>query len=194
ATGMDALSHNLEAFCATSYHPMAEGIALEGIRLIKDYLPIAVTQGDNLEARTQMLVASSMGATAFQRGLGGMHAIAHTLGALYDKHHGLLNAILMPYVLAANRCAIEDKITNLARYLNLDNPSFDTFMTWILDLRTELKIPHTLAEIDITIEEAQRVGEMAVADPSAGGNPIQFSAAEYSRIFTDAVMGRLTES
>ncbi|UXI04336.1 iron-containing alcohol dehydrogenase [Photobacterium sp. TY1-4] len=194
ATGMDALSHNLEAFCATSYHPMAEGIALEGIRLIKDYLPIAVTQGDNLEARTQMLVASSMGATAFQRGLGGMHAIAHTLGALYNKHHGLLNAILMPYVLVANRSVIEDKITNLARYLNLDNPGFDSFMTWILDLRAELKIPHTLAEIDITIEEAQRVGEMAVADPSAGGNPIQFSAAEYSRIFTDAVMGRLTES
>lgn len=194
ATGMDALSHNLEAFCATSYHPMAEGIALEGIRLIKDYLPVAVTQGDNLEARTQMLVASSMGATAFQRGLGGMHAIAHTLGALYDKHHGLLNAILMPYVLEANRSVIEDKITNLARYLNLDNPGFDAFMTWILNLRAELNIPHTLAEIDITIEEAQRVGEMAVADPSAGGNPIQFSAAEYSRIFTDAVMGRLNDS
>lgn len=194
ATGMDALSHNLEAFCATSYHPMAEGIALEGIRLIKHYLPEAIENGGNIEARTQMLVASSMGATAFQRGLGGMHAIAHTLGALYDKHHGLLNAILMPYVLQANRVAIEDKITNLARYLDLPEPGFDAFMTWILDFRQAMNIPHTLADIDITLEDAQRVGEMAVADPSAGGNPIAFSADVYSRIFTDAVIGRLSES
>lgn len=194
ATGMDALSHNLEAFCATSYHPMAEGIALEGIRLIKHYLPEAVENGGNIEARTQMLVASSMGATAFQRGLGGMHAIAHTLGALYDKHHGLLNAILMPYVLQANRVAIEDKITNLARYLDLPEPGFDAFMTWILDFRQAMNIPHTLADIDITLEDAQRVGEMAVADPSAGGNPVAFSADVYSRIFTDAVIGRLNES
>ncbi|MDO6708759.1 iron-containing alcohol dehydrogenase [Photobacterium sp. 1_MG-2023] len=192
ATGMDALSHNLEAYCATSYHPMAEGIALEGIRLIKTYLPQAVAQGDDLEARTQMLVASSMGATAFQRGLGGMHAIAHTLGALYNKHHGLLNAILMPYVLVANRSVIEDKITHLARYLDLPEPGFDSFLNWILDFRAALNIPHTLAEIDITVEEAGRVGEMAVQDPSAGGNPIAFSAAVYSQIFVDAVTGRLT--
>ncbi|GAB6260963.1 iron-containing alcohol dehydrogenase [Photobacterium sp. CCB-ST2H9] len=191
ATGMDALSHNLEAFCAPGYHPMAEGIALEGIRLIKTYLPQAVANGEDIEARTQMLVASSMGATAFQRGLGGMHAIAHTLGALYDKHHGLLNAILMPYVLAANRHAIEDRITDLARYLDLPEPGFDAFLHWVLDFRAELKIPQTLAEIDITIEEAQRVGEMAVQDPSAGGNPVAFSAEEYSQIFVDAVTGRL---
>ncbi|MBD8513498.1 iron-containing alcohol dehydrogenase [Photobacterium sp. CAU 1568] len=193
ATGMDALSHNLEAYCANGYHPMAEGIALEGIRLIKAYLPQAVADGSNLEARTQMLVASSMGATAFQRGLGGMHAIAHTLGALYDKHHGLLNAILMPYVLVANRSAIEDKLTHLARYLDLPEPGFDAFLTWILDFRAALQIPHTLADIDITVEEAQRVGRMAVQDPSAGGNPVALSAEQYSRIFVDAVTGRLPQ-
>ncbi|WP_311567348.1 iron-containing alcohol dehydrogenase [Photobacterium arenosum] len=193
ATGMDALSHNLEAYCANGYHPMAEGIALEGIRLIKAYLPQAVADGSNLEARTQMLVASSMGATAFQRGLGGMHAIAHTLGALYDKHHGLLNAILMPYVLVANRSVIEDKLTHLARYLDLPEPGFDAFLTWILDFRAALQIPHTLADIDITVEEAQRVGRMAVQDPSAGGNPVALSAEQYSRIFVDAVTGRLPQ-
>ncbi|NAW88561.1 iron-containing alcohol dehydrogenase [Photobacterium halotolerans] len=193
ATGMDALSHNLEAYCANGYHPMAEGIALEGIRLIKVYLPQAVADGSNLEARTQMLVASSMGATAFQRGLGGMHAIAHTLGALYDKHHGLLNAILMPYVLVANRSAIEDKLTHLARYLDLPEPGFDAFLTWVLDFRAALQIPHTLADIDITVEEAQRVGSMAVQDPSAGGNPVALSAEQYSRIFVDAVTGRLPQ-
>ncbi|MDO6582274.1 iron-containing alcohol dehydrogenase [Photobacterium sp. 2_MG-2023] len=193
ATGMDALSHNLEAYCANGYHPMAEGIALEGIRLIKAYLPQAVADGSNLEARTQMLVASSMGATAFQRGLGGMHAIAHTLGALYDKHHGLLNAILMPYVLVANRSAIEDKLTHLARYLDLPEPGFDAFLTWVLDFRAALQIPHTLADIDITVEEAQRVGRMAVQDPSAGGNPVALSAEQYSRIFVDAVTGRLPQ-
>ncbi|MGF1742479.1 iron-containing alcohol dehydrogenase [Vibrio profundum] len=194
ATGMDALSHNLEAFCATSYHPMAEGIALEGVRLVKEYLPQAVENGDDLTARTQMLVASTMGATAFQRGLGGMHAIAHTLGALYDKHHGLLNAILMPYVLLANKSAIDDKMTHLARYLDLPEPSFDSLLDWVLELRTQLDIPNTLADINITIEDAQHVGSMSVVDPSAGGNPIEFSAQQYSAIFVDAVVGRLSRT
>ena len=145
ATGMDALSHSLEAYCSPFYHPMAEGIAMEGIRLIKDYLPLAVENGHDLEARTQMLVASSMGATAFQKGLGGMHAIAHSLGGIYGAHHGLLNAILMPYIVKANRTQIEEKIERLAHYLNLNKTDFNGFMNWILEMRNQLNIPHTLA-------------------------------------------------
>lgn len=191
ATGMDALSHNLEALCSPFYHPMAEGIAVEGIRLVKEYLPKAVSDGTDIEARTQMLVCSSMGATAFQKGLGGMHALAHPLGALYDAHHGMLNAILMPYVLHANRAEIEVRIERLARYLGLSDTSFKGFLGWILGLRQELGIPHTLAEIDIPDTDAEKIGILATEDPSAGGNPITFSASQYQQIFTDAVNGSL---
>jgi alcohol dehydrogenase class IV len=191
ATGMDALSHNLEAYCSPFYHPMATGIAVEGIRLIKQYLPRAVKDGQDLNARLQMLVASSMGATAFQRGLGAMHALAHPLGALYDAHHGMLNAILMPYVLKANESVISDRIELLARYLELAQPSFTSFLDWVLMMRDTLGIPHTLSEIGIDGGDAAKVGEMAVVDGSAGTNPIPFSAAEYSRIFVTAVEGLL---
>ena len=191
ATGMDALSHNLEAYCSPFYHPMATGIALEGIRLIKQFLPRAVKDGHDLEARLQMLVASSMGATAFQRGLGAMHALAHPLGALYDAHHGMLNAILMPYVLKANEAVIAERIELLARYLELAQPSFASFLDWVLAMRESLGIPHTLSEIGIGAQDAAKVGEMAVVDGSAGTNPTQFSAADYSRIFVAAVEGML---
>src|SRR5476649_1480776 len=191
ATGMDALSHNLEAYCSPFYHPMATGIAVEGIRLIKQFLPRAVKDGQDLDARLQMLVASSMGATAFQRGLGAMHALAHPLGALYDAHHGMLNAILMPYVLKANESVIADRIELLARYLELAQPSFTSFLDWVLMMRDTLGIPHTLSEIGINAHDAAKVGEMAVVDGSAGTNPIPFSAAEYSRIFVTAVEGLL---
>ncbi|MCH8175338.1 MAG: iron-containing alcohol dehydrogenase [Proteobacteria bacterium] len=187
ATGMDALSHALEAYCATYYHPMAEGIALEAIRLIKNYLPRAYTDGKDLEARAQMMVASTMGATAFQRGLGGMHALAHPLGALYNSHHGLLNAILMPYVLNANRSAIELPLTRLARYLELQNPGFESFLEWILSLREQLGIPQTLSEIGINRDRAQEVGAMAFKDAAAAGNPIAFSAERYTEIFLASV-------
>jgi len=191
ATGMDALSHNLEALCSPFYHPMAEGIAVEGIRLVQEFLPRAVADGSDIEARTQMLVASSMGATAFQKGLGGMHALAHPLGALYDAHHGMLNAILMPYVLQANRVEIEARIDRLTRYLGLETTGFDGFLGWVLALREQLGIPHTLAGIGIDAEQAELVGKMAVEDPSAGGNPITFSAEQYQQIFSDAVAGTL---
>jgi alcohol dehydrogenase class IV len=191
ATGMDALSHNLEAYCSPFYHPMATGIALEGIRLIKQFLPRAVKDGQDLDARLQMLVASSMGATAFQRGLGAMHALAHPLGALYDAHHGMLNAILMPYVLKANESAIAERIELLARYLELAQPSFLSFLDWALAMRDSLGIPHTLNEIGIDGRDAAKVGEMAVLDGSAGTNPIPFSDADYSRIFVAAVEGML---
>ena len=189
ATGMDALSHNLEAFCAPAYHPMADGIALEGIRLAKDYLPRAFINGQDMEARSQMLVASTLGATAFQKGLGGMHALAHTLGALYDAHHGLLNAILMPYVLKANQSAIEPRIERLGRYLDLADPCFDGFMDWVLAMRKQLSIPHTLSALGIDENQAKRIGEMAARDAAANSNPITFSADQYSDIFLNALRG-----
>ncbi|QDQ25814.1 iron-containing alcohol dehydrogenase [Chitinimonas arctica] len=191
ATGLDALSHSLEAYCSPFYHPMAAGIALEGMRLVKDYLPRAVGDGHDLEARMQMLVASSMGATAFQRGLGAMHALAHPLGALFDAHHGMLNAILMPYVLKANQAVIDERITALARYLDLPNPSFGAFLDWVLRLRETVGIPHTLAAIGIDESQLQRVGEMAVQDGSAGTNPIPFTALQYSELARRAVVGLL---
>lgn len=190
ATGMDALSHSLEAYCSPGYHPMAVGIAVEGIRLVKDYLPAAVADGGNIEARTQMIVASSMGATAFQRGLGAMHALAHPLGAIYDAHHGMLNAILMPYVLQANRAKIQAPIVRLARYLELD-PDFDAFMQWILALRDQIGIPNSLAAIIPEDTRFAEIGEMAVVDPSASTNPIQFSATEYAEIVAKAYRGEL---
>ncbi len=191
ATGMDALSHNLEAFCSPLFHPMAEAIALEGMRLIKAYLPRAVAEGNDLEARLKMLVASSMGATAFQRGLGSMHALAHPLGALYDAHHGTLNAVLMPYVLNANRASIEDRMDVLARYLQLPTPGFDGVLEWVLTLRSDLGIAHTLAELDIDETRAELIAQMAMLDGAAGTNPIAFDQAMYRKIFINAVRGEL---
>ncbi|MFT5483771.1 MAG: alcohol dehydrogenase class IV [Halieaceae bacterium] len=191
ATGMDALSHNLEALSATSFHPMAFGIALEGIRLVHDYLPRACADGNDLEARMQMLVASSMGATAFQRGLGAMHALAHSLGAVYDAHHGLLNAILMPYVLKANAAAVDSSVTRAAIHLGLSDASFGGFLHWVLAFREQLGIPHSLAAIGIDDSEADRIGAMAVLDATAAGNPIAFSVAEYTQLFRRAVHGDL---
>jgi len=191
ATGMDALSHNLEALCSPFYHPMATGIAIEGIRLVQQHLPKAVADGSNIEARTQMLVCSSMGATAFQKGLGAMHALAHPLGGLYNAHHGMLNAILMPYVLVANRSKIETHIDRLTKYMDLQEYGFDSFMQWVVDLRKELAIPHTLSTLDISDSEADIVAQMAVEDPSAGGNPIVFTKEEYKQIFINAVSGVL---
>ena len=141
ATGMDALSHCLEAWCSPFYHPMAEGIAAEGMRLVRHWLPTAVNDGANVEARAHMLVASSMGATAFQKGLGAMHSLSHPCGANLNTHHGLTNAVVMPYVLAWNRRAIDDKMVRLAAYLGLQRQSFDGFLDWVLQLRADIGIP-----------------------------------------------------
>lgn len=191
ATGMDALSHSLEAWCSPAYHPMAEGIATEGIRLVREYLPTAVTDGANLEARTQMLVASTLGATAFQRGLGAMHALSHPLGALYNAHHGTLNAVLMPYVLVENRKVIEERITRLARSIGIADPGFPSFLDWVLELRETVKIPATLEALGIDDSQAEKIGTMAEVDPSSGTNPILFSADEYRSIFLKALKGDL---
>ena len=190
ATGMDALSHCLEAWCAPNFHPMAEGIALEGIRLVRHNIETAVKDGSNIEARLNMLVASMMGATAFQRGLGAMHALAHPLGAVYDAHHGLLNAILMPYVLKANQSAIDEKIARLAGYIGIES-SFSGFLDWVLTLRGRIGIPHALSSAIEQDEVFSQIGEMAIVDPSAGGNPIAFTAGEYQAILEDAYHGRL---
>ncbi|MEH6476778.1 MAG: iron-containing alcohol dehydrogenase, partial [Sneathiella sp.] len=183
--------HNLEAYCSPFYHPMAEGIAVEGIRLVKEYLPTAVNDGTDLIARSQMMIASTMGATAFQRGLGGMHALAHPLGALYDAHHGLLNAILMPYVLIRNRPEIETRIARLSSFIGLEEANFDGFLNWVLDLRQQLNIPNDLGALNIGDEKADLVGKMAVKDPTAGGNPIALTAEEYTEVFLKAVKGDL---
>ena len=191
ATGMDALAHCLEAYCAPGYHPMAEGIAVEGIRLVKDWLPLAVADGANLEARANMLAAASMGSTAFQKGLGAIHALSHPVGALYDTHHGLTNAVVMPYVLAFNRPAIEAKMGRLAAWLGLPEPSLKAVQDWVLALREELKIPHTLRDIGVDDARLDQLSEMAAVDPTAGGNPVPLDPAVCKTLLSDCLEGRL---
>ena len=191
ATGMDALAHCLEAYCAPGNHPMADGIALEGMRLIKEHLPRAYADGTDLVARGQMLIAATMGATAFQKGLGAIHSISHPVGAIYDTHHGLTNAVMMPYVLAFNRSAIEARMTRLAAYLDLPKPSFAAVMDWVLAFRRQLKIPHTLKELGVDGARADEIARMAEADPSTGGNPVKAGAAEMKAMFVNALEGRV---
>jgi alcohol dehydrogenase class IV len=190
ATGMDALAHCLEAYCAPFYHPLAKGVALEGMALVKDNLAKAVKKGKDLDARGNMLIASSMGATAFQRGLGAIHALSHPFGGLYDAHHGLLNGIVMPYVLKANRKKIEKDIERAAAYLGIKG-GFKGFLKWILALRREIGIPHKLADIGIDTKRLGEVAKMAIKDPSAGGNPIQFSEKQYKALAKKCVTGDL---
>ncbi|HWT12579.1 MAG TPA: iron-containing alcohol dehydrogenase [Allosphingosinicella sp.] len=191
ATGMDALSHCLEAYCAPGFHPMADGIAAEGVRLSREWLPRAFAQGNDLEARGHMLVAASMGATAFQKGLGGMHALSHPIGALCGSHHGLTNAVLMPYILAFNRERIEPRIVRLAGYIGLERASFAGFLDWIVELRRQLGIPHSLAGLDVAPGSLDRIAQMAEEDPSAGGNPLPFGAAEARQVLDAAMAGRV---
>ena len=191
ATGVDALVHNIEAFCSPFYHPLAQGVALEGMKLVHDFLPRAYQNGQDIEARAQMLSASLMGATAFQKGLGGVHALAHPIGAVFDTHHGLANAILLPYVLVRNREAIAERLGAAARYLGLADSSFDGFLSCVLSLRKALNIPHTLADISIPLDQADAIGLMAKNDPSDGGNPVQLTAADYADIYRAAVAGVL---
>jgi alcohol dehydrogenase class IV len=191
ATGIDAFVHCFEAYCAPGFHPMAEGIALEGMRLVKAYLPRAFADGKDIEARGQMLAAASMGAVAFQKGLGGVHALAHPIGAVYDTHHGLTNAVLLPYVMVHNRAAIEGRMGLLARVLDLADPGFDAVLKWALDFRAMLKIPHTLKEIGVDDARASEIGVMAEKDPSAGGNPCPVTAKDLEAIFRAGVAGKL---
>jgi alcohol dehydrogenase class IV len=188
ATGMDAMAHVVEAYCAPFYHPLAAGVALEGLRLIKENLARAVRKGTDLDARGNMLMASTMGATAFQRGLGAIHALSHPFGGLYDAHHGTLNGIIMPYVVKANRRKIEKDIERAAAYLGIRG-GFDGFLRWILALRKEIGIPHTLGEIGIDTSRLDEVAAMAIRDPSAGGNPIAFTEKQYRALAKRCVTG-----
>ncbi len=189
ATGMDAFVHSLEAYLAPGYHPMADAIALEGMRLVKDNLPAAFANGSDIKARSNMMVASTMGATAFQKGLGGVHALAHPIGANYGAHHGLLNAVLLPYVLSYNRDAIIDKIAQVAYHLRLEQCSFEGFMQWLGEFSQQLNIPKSLKAIGIDCHDSRMIGEQAFADPSASGNPSKLNAGEYASIFINAVEG-----
>jgi len=191
ATGIDAFVHCFEAFCAPGFHPLSDGVALEGMRLIHRYLPRACADGTDIEARAHMLAAASMGATAFQKGLGGVHAIAHPVGSWFNTHHGLTNAVILPYVMAFNRTAIADKTAVIARVLNLPAPGFEGFFDWVLKMRRDLGIPHSLADIGVSADQAAIIGREAAIDPSAGGNPIPVDAAQLERIFRAAVDGRL---
>jgi alcohol dehydrogenase class IV len=192
ATGMDALAHCLEAYCAPGFHPMADGIALEGMRLVKEWLPTAVRDGGNLVARAHMLAAASMGATAFQKGLGAIHSLSHPVGAVHNSHHGETNGVVMPYVLVFNRPAIEEKMTRLARYLGLANPGFDAVLDWVQALKKEIGIPATLADLGVKETDIERLVPMAVDDPSTGGNPRPAGAAEMRQMFLKALRGELT--
>lgn len=194
ATGMDALAHCFEALCAPSYHPMADGIALEGMRLIHANLVPAFENGTDVVARTNMLMASAMGATAFQKGLGLVHALSHPLGGATGLHHGTANAIFLPYVMVFNREAIADKMELLARFLDLPRAGngFDTVLGWMLELRAKLGLPHTLEDVDGFSEGmASKLAPLAVADPSMGGNPIPANAAQCEAVFLKALRGDL---
>ena len=191
ATGIDAFVHCFEAFCAPGFHPMADGIALEGMRIVAEYLPRAYKEGRDIESRAFMQAAASMGAAAFQKGLGGVHALAHPLGAVYDKPHGLLNAILLPYVMIRNKDAIGPQMELLARVLNLPGKGFDAVLKWVLEFRKQLGIQNTLADIGIPSDRAADIGKMALADPSAGGNPVPLTAADYADVFKKACTGDL---
>ncbi len=188
-TGVDAMVHAIEAYCAPGYHPMAEGIAIEAIRIIAIYLPLAYKDGNNLEARGQMLVAASMGATAFQKGLGSVHSVAHQLGAIYNKQHGLLNAIILPYALKQNQMVIEDKMNYLSKVLDLNDQGTDAVINYLMDLRKELNIPHTLKGIQINEDRAFEIGEMAFKDPSTPTNAKPVSSKDLENLFRAAVRG-----
>jgi alcohol dehydrogenase len=189
-TGMDALAHCLEAYCGPAYHPLADGIAVEGMRLVKESLARAVRDGRDLEARAHMMSAALMGATAFQKALGAIHALSHPVGALYDTHHGMTNAVFMPYVLAFNRPAIEEKIARLASYLGLA-ASFDAFLEFVLDLREGTGVPHSLRGLGVDASQLDRIAAMAPHDPTAGGNPIPLDEPGARAIFISALEGKL---
>ena len=191
ATGMDALAHNLEAFCAPGFHPMADGIAIEGMKLIKKSLLIAFKNGKDLEARRNLLVAASMGSTAFQKGLGAIHSLSHPINSQFNVHHGLSNAIFMPYVLTFNKSLIEKRIVTICDYLNLDK-NFDSFLNWILDLRKDLNIPHKLSDVvDESNIDIDKLSKMALDDPSTATNPKKMTIDDMKNIYEYSLSGKL---
>jgi len=191
ATGMDALAHNLEAFCAPGFHPMADGIAIEGMKLIKKSLLNAVKNGKDLNARSDLLAAASMGSTAFQKGLGAIHSLSHPVNAQFNIHHGLSNAIFMPYVLTFNKPFIKDRITSICDYLNLDK-NFESFLNWILNLREKLNIPHKLSEVvEVKKIDIKKLSQMALQDPSTATNPKKMTIDDMKILYEHSLSGKL---
>ena len=190
-TGMDALAHCLESYCSNFFHPFSQGIALEGMFIVKNNLINAYHDGSNLDARGNMLAASSMGSIAFQKGLGAIHSLSHPVGAIYNTHHGLTNAVFMPYVLKRNKKVIEEKIISLSRYLNLEDQTFEGFMSWLLHLRKELLIPHTLKELIQEDSKFEEMSKMAKEDPSTGGNPLPLEINDFYNLYKDSYSGIL---
>jgi len=191
ATGMDALAHNLEAFCSPGFHPMADGIALEGMRLVKNSLLAAVKDGKKINARLEKLTAASMGSTAFQKGLGAIHSLSHPVNAQFNVHHGLSNAIFMPYVLTFNKKEISEKIISICDYLNLEK-SFNSFLNWIIELRKNLNIPHKLSDvIEIKKINLDKLSQMAFEDPSTSGNPKKLLKEDMKIMYEHSLSGKL---
>lgn len=193
-TGMDALAHCMEAYCAPGFHPMADGIAVEGMKLIKVFLPRAVENGGDIVARSRMLAAASMGATAFQKGLGAVHSISHPVGAIYDTHHGLTNGVVMPYVLSYNRAAIDTRMEDLAQALRLPGKGLGAVLDWLIDLRARLYVPDTLAELGVEEARIGELAEKAQRDPSTGGNPVPMTVQGFETLIGAAIRGDLAVS
>ncbi|WP_336812162.1 iron-containing alcohol dehydrogenase [Bosea sp. MMO-172] len=185
-TGMDAFAHCLEAYSSPFFHPMSQGIALEGMRLVKTYLPRAYADGGDIEARTQMMAAAAMGAVAFQKGLGAIHSLSHPVGAVYHTHHGTTNAVVMPPVLRFNRPAIEEKIAAAAAYLGIAG-GFDGFYDFVMKLRADLGIPDKLGALGVGTDRIDELAEAAVADPSTGGNPVELTVAAARKLLIESI-------
>lgn len=183
-TGMDAFAHCLEAYSSPFFHPMSAGIALEGMRLVKEYLPRAHKDGTDIEARSNMMAAAAMGAVAFQKGLGAIHALSHPIGAVYNTHHGMTNAVVMPAVLRFNRPAIEEKIARAAAYLGIGG-GFDGFYNYVLELRHELGVPENLTALGIKPDRVDELTAEAIKDPSCGGNPVAMTAENTKALFLE---------
>ncbi|WP_162652792.1 iron-containing alcohol dehydrogenase [Lentilitoribacter sp. Alg239-R112] len=185
-TGLDAFAHCVEAYSSPHYHPMSQGIALEGMRLVKEYLPRAYADGTDIEARAHMMSAAAMGATAFQKGLGAIHALSHPIGAIYHTHHGTTNAVCMPAVLQFNKDAIEERFNSAAAYLDIEG-GFSGFCTYVDDLNASMKIPKTLSELGIENPDMDRLVKGALADPSTGGNPIEMNEQNTRKLLEELV-------
>ena len=185
-TGMDAFAHCLEAYSSPFYHPMSQGIALEGMRLVAENLPRVAVDGNDLEARAHMMSAAAMGAVAFQKGLGAIHSLSHPVGAIYNTHHGMTNAVVMPYVLAFNRPEIETRIAAASAYLGISG-GFDGFQDFVIGLRAQLGVPDKLSELGVGTDRIDEMVEMALEDPTAGGNPVKLTAENTKALFEAAI-------
>ena len=188
-TGMDALAHCIEAYSSPFYHPMAEGTALEGLRLVKENIQEVYHNGNNVEARSHMLVASMMGAAAFQKGLGAIHSITHPVNSLYKTHHGTTNGTVMPFVLNYNRSTIEEKFTRLANFLDIKN-GFEGIVDWIIELKKEMEIPETLKDMGVNEGDEIKLAPLAQEDPSTGANPLEMTVERFQELILNCISGK----